>query len=311
MDKFENLEIMQSFNEKNLPSLSTAVLGALELFMKNGIPQTKFPDLKKPIVVGSGNAIATARILFENTNAVFADENNYKEVLNITGIDGAVIFSASGEKHATIISKYYISKNIDTYLITCNKDSSAAKIVGIEKTIVTDKNPEPYTYNTSTYMGWMFAKSKEDPKKIYDYIKKINISQLGDLGKFNGYLLVTPNEFSGLNHLFDVKFKELFGRRVARDVETYENLKHAVTVVPYENELCIKFGVGNVNFDESRTLEIKLPKDISYAGLMAIGYYVIGKIQENKPQYFKKNIGNFICDMNKTSFGKNLSVIVK
>lgn len=308
----KNLKIMQTFNEKNIPSLTTTVLGALELFINEGLPKTKFPKFKKPIIVGSGNAIATAKILFENQDVVFANEDNYKDVLKIKGIDGAIVFSASGEKHGAIISSFYKQKKIDTYLITCNKNSSASKIIGEKNTIVTSKNREPYTYNTSTYLGWVLAKTKEDPKEIFNFINKFVKRKIPkNIGKYNGYLLITPNEFEGANKLFNVKFMELFGRLVSRDVETYENMKHAVTVVSSKKELCIQFGEGDKVIFKNDILKIPLPKGAKIGTMMAIGYYVIGQIQDNKPQYFKKEISLFIAEMNKTKFGKNLKVIVE
>ena len=309
--KFPNLEIMQNFSEENLPSLCVCVLGALELFIKEGLPNVKIKDFKKPIIVGSGNAKTTANVLYGDSDAIFADENNYKEAL-LRKHDGAIIFSASGEKHATIVSKYYNLKGVKTQLLTCNENSSAGKILGKENIVVTKKNREPYTYNTSTYLGWIFAKTREDPKKIYDFIQK-NVDKVirEDIANFNGYLLVVPDEFASECNLFHVKFKELFARRVARDVETFEQLKHAVTVVPYEKELCIQFGEGKIDFGKERLLKIPLPKNCGPAAMMAIGYYVIGKIQEGKPQYFKKNIRNYILNVNKSGFGKGLKVIVE
>jgi hypothetical protein len=309
---FENLEIMNSFTEKNLPGLKTTILGALELFIKKGLPTIEMPRFKKPIIMGSGNAEVTARLLFHDTEAIFVNENNFKEVINRDGVDGAIIFSASGEKHATISAKYFTKHNIKTILVTCNPNSTASKIVGKENTIVTVKNREPYTYNTSTYLGWILAKSRENPEKILNFItKKVEPCISKKIGKYNGYLFVTPETFANGNRLFEVKFIELFGRRIARDVRTFEELKHAITVVPYEKELCVQFGNGSVDFDPERILHIPLPKNAGPGTIMAIGYYIIGHIAENKPQWFKENIGKFIAKLNKTKFGKNLRVIVE
>lgn len=310
-NEFENLRIMETFTKDNLPSLSTTVLGGLELFIRDGLPVLQIKDLKKPIIVGSGNAKVTAGILFADHDAIFADENNYQEAAEREN-DGAVIFSASGEKHATIVARYYTSRGIPTYLVTCNPDSSAGKIVGKENTIVTRKNREPYTYNTSTYMGWIFALTKEDPKRIYDFINtKVKSAVPKNIGDYSGYLLVTPEGFSRGNQLFETKFIELFARRTARDVKTFEELKHAITVVPYEKEACIQFGEGEVDFDEKRKIRIPLPKDAGVAAIMAIGYYVIGRIQEAKPPYFKENIEAYIRRAASTPFGKGLKVIVE
>ena len=72
----KNIEVMQKFTVKNIPNLDVCVLAALELFAKQKIPKITIP-YKRPMVVGSGNAAATGRIIFENEDAVFADESTY------------------------------------------------------------------------------------------------------------------------------------------------------------------------------------------------------------------------------------------
>lgn len=309
---YENLEIIKKFDENSLPSLSTVTLAALELFIKEGLPKVELKNFKKPVVIGSGNAIATAKVIFANTDAVFADENTYQLALQREGVDGVVIFSASGAKHAPIIAKKALEKNLQVQLITCTNNSPAQEIIGKQNTIITKKNREPYTYNTSTYMGWILAKTKEDPKKIYDFIKNKIENKIEKIpfDKYNGFLLVTPNHLSSVNHLFEVKFIELFARLIARDVKTFEELKHAITVVPSKTELCIKFGKEKVEFAND-ILEIELPQKIGPATLMAMGYFIIGKIQEKHKQYFKENIKTYIDTINKNSFGKGMNVIVE
>lgn len=303
-------QILDTFTENNLPSLSTVTLGALELFASVGLPKVTIPDYKKPIIVGSGNAIVTATMLYAGTDAIFADENNYKDVLN-RDYDGAVIFSASGEKHATLVAEHYKTNGVRTTLVTCNPNSSAGAILGTENTVVTPKNREPYTYNTSTYMGWVLAKTRENPQQILDFINTQVASVIPqDIGEYDGYLLATPEVFSKGNRLFDVKFTELFARRVARDIRTFEELKHAVTVIPYEKELCIHFGPGEFDFVGKR-LMIPLPENAGLAAIMAIGYYTIGRIQEAKPQWFNQHISGYIARATSSSFGKGLSVIVE
>lgn len=309
--EFKNYEDLKKINEKNLPTLSKVVLGALELFIKEGFSEVKVKAFNKPVVVGSGNAIVTAKILYENTDAIFADENNYEEAFLREGVDGVLIFSASGAKHAPIIAKKALDLNLQTQLITCTSNSPAEKILGKENVILTSKNREPYTYNTSTYMGWVFAKTREDPQKILDWIKnEVDLALIKKFSSYDGFLLLTPNKFASLNHLFEVKFIELFGRKVARDVKTFEETKHAITVVPSKTELCIKFGEGIVDF-QNDILVVPLPDWLGKAGMMAIAYYVIGKIQEQKEPLFFNNIGNYIKKINQKDFGKGLSVIVE
>jgi len=306
-----NLQMIETLSSDNLLSLDEILLWALELFENKRPNKLDLSDFKKPLIAGSGNAIVTAKIIFSWIDALFCDETNFEQYLN-RNIDWLIILSASWEKHATIFAKKALEKWIKTKLLTCNYNSSAGKIVWIENTIVTEKNREPYTYNTSTYMWWIFAYTWEDPSIIKKFIQeeidpiinKINFS------KYNWYLLVTPNIFAGVNQLFNVKFIELFGRRIARDVFSYEHLKHAITVVPYEKELAISFWEWNFQYFWD-TINIPLPKSCKLWWIMAIWYYVIWKIQNSYPQYFKENIWKYIEEINKTDFGKGLSVIVE
>lgn len=311
MSQYKNLDLMNNFDEKNLPSLSTVVLAALELFVKEGLPKIVFPEFKRPIIAGSGNAKVTSQILFSNTDAIFVDENNYMDAFK-RNPDGAILFSASGNKHAPIIAKYFLSNKIDTFLVSCNENSQTFKLLGKDKCIITSKNREPYTYNTSTYLGWILAKTREDPKKILNFInKKVKKSIPNNFNQYTGFLLITPNQFEFINQLFETKFIELFGRKIARDVKTYEELKHAITVVPSKKELCIKFGKGEEIIFNGDIIEIHLPNDCNLATMMSIGYYVIGQIQEQKPQYFKKNIARYVKEASSKSFGKGIKVIVE
>lgn len=310
MKNYENLEIMESFDENNLPSLKTTVLWALELFIKKWLPNITFRDFKYPLIVWSWNAIVTWKILFEKKDAIFADENNYKNALK-KNIDGVFLFSASGGKHAPIIAKEVMKHNLPIQVITCTKWSQVEELVWKDNVIVTFKNREPYTYNTSTYLGWILAKTRENPQQIKNFIEeKVKPYITTNFDDYNWFLLVTPNELASLNQLFIVKFIELFWRRVSRDVKSFEELKHAITVVPYEKELCIKFGRWNIDFGND-ILDIPIPENCGIGMLMSIVYYVIGCIQEQHPQYFKDNIKNYIKRNAKWEFGKALSVIVE
>lgn len=311
VEKFPYLEKMEFFDENSLPSLKEATLGALELFIREGLPDIEFKDFKRPLVVGSGNAIATAKILFSQKDCIFADESSYKEALE-KSIDGVFLFSASGGKHAPIIAKDVLAKNLPIQMITCTNNSQAEQIVGSKNTLVTPKNKEPYTYNTSTYLGWIFAKTKEDPQEIYDFIVNNLAKNIpSNFADYCAYLLVTRDQHSLLNSLFTVKFIELFGRKIARDVKSYEEMRHAITVVPNSQELCICLGEDfDVDFQFDKVV-FTLPKDLGTASMMAIGYYIIGCIQEQLPQYFKENISSYIKRNSNGDFGKALSVIVK
>ena len=303
----ENIHIMNKFTKSSLPDLDVCVLAALELFSSVKVPKINIP-FKRPLVVGSGNAIASGKIIFCGKDAIFADESTVDSKLRVKAIDGVVLLSASGSKHAPIIAKKAKKKRKKVVLITNTKDSDAAKFA--DKVYVFPKNREPYTYNTSTYMGMILGYTKEDPKKILQFIqRRVDKIKMPDFSKIKRYYLVVPEEFEGVTRLLNVKFIELFGRNIARDVETFEYIPHATTVVP-SNELFITFGRKmNPAFGKNQLL-IPLPKNANYATMMAVGYYVVGKIQKAHPAWFKKNIVNYM-KMASKEFGKEMKVIVE
>lgn len=310
--EYKNLQILNTFDLKNIPNLDVAVLGALELFQKETLPKLKFDMYKRPLVVGSGNAEATGKIIFEDSNAVFASESTYEEKLKyIPDIDGVILISASGGKHAPIIAERAKEFGKRITLITNNPNSEAGKIVGDEQTFVFPKNREPYTYNTSTYMGMIMGKTGENPEEILRFISEhIDLPALPDLSKYDKFFLIVPPEFSGIIRMLQVKFIELFGRKIARDIETSEYMKHAVTVVP-SDELFISFGYENSMWGrQENRLNIPLPENAGYAAMMAIGYYTIAQIQKQHPPYFKDNIAVYAEGASKL-FGQTITPIVE
>src|SRR5690606_16135754 len=100
-DMKPNLEILNSFTEDNLPDLDTVVLGALEYLGDATLPSLNIGGFKKMLVVGSGNALATGRVLFDSEYVIFKDESTYQEILGTAeDIDAVTVVSASGGKHA-------------------------------------------------------------------------------------------------------------------------------------------------------------------------------------------------------------------
>jgi len=309
---------MTDFNLNSLIDLDVCVLNALDLFAdpKTVFPRPNLARFKRPLVVGSGNAIATGKIIFDDKDAVLADEGTFQNKLDaVADIDGVALFSASGGKHAPIIAEAVKPKGLPVVLFTSNPSSMAKDYV--DETYVFPSLPEPYTYNTSTYMGMMMASLVEDPKaeaaKIRAYIKDVIDPTLAAYDKkpggFEAYYLLVPEQFELIRIMFATKFVELFGRRVARDVFTWEQSKHATTVVDAPSELFIAFGRENDSFGTDR-LNIPLPDDCSYPAIMAIGYYVIGKIQAQKPAWFKQGVGPFVERASKL-FGQTIKPLVE
>lgn len=304
------LKTMQTFTKENLPSLKEAVLGALELFEQEKPKPFDFNISGKCLVVGSGNALTTGKIIFKNLDCFFASESNYQSFLK-KDFNDVIIVSASGGKHAPVMAEDFNKLGKNVYLLTCAENSQTENIVGKDNTCVTLKNREPYAYNVSTYLGWILAVTNEDPKEILAHIDK-NIKPLmpDNFVDYDGFLFATPNKFLDLNSLLDVKFIELFGRKVSRDIKTFGEIKHAVTIVPSETELCIKFGEDKVDF-QNEVLEVQIEKDTSYGKMMAISFYIIGCIQEQLPQYYNNNIKSYVNRHPSENFGKVVNVIVE
>jgi hypothetical protein len=308
---------MGNFDPKSLIDLDECVINALDLFMD---PATAFPrpnlaQFKRPLVVGSGNAIATGKIIFDNKDAVYADEGSYPGKLDaIDQIDGVVLFSASGGKHAPDIADDVRARGKPIILFTCNPTPPAGEHV--DEFHVFPSRPEPYTYNTSTYMGMMMSCVVDDPKaeaaRILDHIRNAVDPTLKDwgrrLGDFDAFYLLVPEEFDLIRIMLATKFVELFARRIPRDVFTWEQSKHATTVVETPNELFLAFGRENTTFGRDR-LNIPLPANCSYPGIMAVGYYVIGKLQAQKPAWFKESIASFAERASK-AFGQKIEPVV-
>jgi hypothetical protein len=293
---------MGKFDPKSLIDLDVCVMNALDLFAdrKTKFPRPDVSRFKRPLVVGSGNAIATGKIIFDSTDAVLADEGTFKGKLDtVKGIDGVILISASGGKHAPIIAEEVKPRGLPVLLFTCNPSAKAGDLV--DEVHVFPSRLEPYTYNTSTYMGMMLACLSDNPKaevrKIHDFIRNTidpTLKRFGlkKLGAFKSFYLLVPEEFELIRIMLTTKFVELFARRVARDVFTWEQSKHATTVVETPGELFIAFGRVNDSFGKDR-LNIPLPRKATYPTIMAVAYYVIGKIQAQKPPWFKNGVPGF------------------
>lgn len=288
-----NIDILNRFEVSDLPDLDVCTLGALELFSKSPPPALSIVSYMRPLVVGSVNAASTGQILFHDKDVVFADQGTYKDRLEfVRGIDGAILISASGGKHAVGIAEDLKRRGIATWLLTNNADAPASQYIEGSKILVFPKNREPYTYNTSTYMGMIFSKTREGASVILEHILQDTKSRIpDDLVKYDTYYLIIPSRFGIVRDMFLTKFDELFGPKISGRVFTMDQSKHAKTVILSETEYFISFGEENKLFgNENNRLHIPLPENSDYGAMMAVGYYVIGHIQKQHPPYFKENI---------------------
>jgi len=306
--KDKHHQIMQTFTEKTLPDLDVCVLGALEFFMDVRLPRVRLPKHRQMLVVGSGNALAAGRIMFAKEDAVFADESTYQEKIKRTSFDLAVIVSASGGKHALLIAKVLKAKQISTILFTSNEHAAAKPFV--KHVLVFPKQREPYTYNTSTYLGMILSVTREDPRKIYNHLLKIEKRIPRHFKNYNAFYVIVPGEFDAVREMVSTKFDELFGSMVSGRVFTREQTKHARTVTNSTKELFISFGEKNTLFGLPKNrVYIPLPPRANAGAMIATSYFVIGKIQKAHPPYFKKNIGKYVKETSKV-FNSKIEVVV-
>lgn len=290
-----------------LPNLNEVVLSSLDLFIKNKPPRLNMKRFMLPIVVGSGNAYNTGLALFGNRPAIIASESNFKQTLkNYQALIknkqtvNAVIISASGEKDSVWETKLAKKDGLHSILLTCNGDSSAARIA--DEVIVYKKLSEPYTYNTSTYLGMLLSASNEKATDIKKFISKLKLNK--NLSEYRAYAFILPDEFAAIAPMLEIKGHELFGPYLSLRAFTFGEARHAKFVHPWNKELVFSLGKNEYfGFKENR-VEIMLPKNAGIGLVMALTYYIVGLIQEIKPPYFKKDVAGFCTDFGYKAYGQ-------
>jgi len=293
-------------NKEKIPNLDESVLAALNFFIKES---PKFPDKlfnALPIIVGSGNAYNAGRVIFRNQAGFFANESNFKKILKDyrplikTGlIKEALIISASGEKDSVWEIKLAKKLALKTILFTCESNSSAAKIA--DQVFIFKKLREPYTYNVSTYLAMILAAEKAQAKKILLALKNLPFPK--DFANYKAYSFILPDEFIDIAPMLEIKRHELFGPRLSIRAFSQGEARHAKFVIPWDKELIISFGENKFFGAKKQRWEIKIEKQTKAALIMALSYFIIGKIQAIKPSYFKNHIKDY-CNNGAIAYGE-------
>lgn len=292
-----------------LINLDQAVINALELFAENKPPKLDLSKYSLPFVVGSGNAYNTGTILFSDKAAIFADESNfksliesYKPVIKKGLVTQAIIISASGEKDSIWEIELAKSYGLHATLLTCSPDSSATKIA--DEVLTYRKVAEPYTYNTSTYLGMILSGTQEDAEEIKSLVEKMKLPE--NFADYESFAFVLPDRFASICPMLDIKKSELFGPFVSLRAFPEGHARHAKFVIPTEKELVISINSKNEYFGEPQSRwHIELPADSSFGTMLCLTYYIVGKIQGAKPAYFKDNIANYCNNYGPKAYGKN------
>jgi hypothetical protein len=298
-----------------LPNLNETVIAALDFFEKNQPARLNLKNLGFPLVVGSGNAFNTGQIIFSDKPAIIANESNFKKIITNYKplirkkiITQAVIISASGEKDSIWEIKLAKKNGLKTILLTCSPQSTAAQLA--DQTIVYQKLPEPYTYNVSTYLGMILAGKNEKALGIKKFINTLKLPK--DFKKYTAYSFILPDEFGAIAPMLEIKRHELFGPYLSLRAFSFGEARHAKFVNNSAKELVFSFGENKYFGLKKNRLEIKLPKNAGFGLIFALSYYLIGKIQEIKPPYFKKNIASY-CQEAPQAYGhkKAFAIIVE
>lgn len=292
---------------ETITNLDKTVFDTLDFFATNPPPVFDVESYNLPFVVGSGNAYNTGLILFSEKSAIFADESNFKKIaaayekaIQSKMITQAVVISASGGKDSVWELELAKQYGLETTLLTTKAGSDAAKIA--DKLFVFKSIAEPYTYNTSTYMGMIMAATRENPTEIKNYIASITIPE--NFGDFSAYSFVLPDKFMPVCPMLEIKKSELFGPKLSLRAFSQGHARHAKFVVRDKGELVISVGQKNDFYGEPESRwDIFPPDSFSFAGIMALTYFIVGKIQNSKPQYFKENIVNYVSDYGPKAYG--------
>ena len=292
-----------------ISNLDEIVEQTLEFFTLNTPAKLDLDNYTFPIVVGSGNAYNTGMILFSGRAAIFADESNFKSIIEAYQpaiakglITQAIIISASGEKDSVWEVELAQKNNLDTTLLTCNANSPAAAIA--DQVFAYRKIAEPYTYNTSTYLGMILSATNEDVTAIYNSLKTLVLPE--NFAHYNAYSFILPDAFANICPMLDIKNNELFGPYSCLRAFPEGHARHAKFVIPSEQELVIGIGTSTDNFGHpDHRITIDIPTDASFGYILALTYFITGKIQASKPAYFKENINNYCADYGPKAYGKN------
>lgn len=291
-----------------LPTLDEIVIESLDFFAKTPPPKLDISKFSLPFVVGSGNALSTGKILFSGKAAIFADEStftpmvkSYKSVIDNGLITDVVVISASGEKDSIWELELAKQLKLKTTLLTCKPNSSAAKIAD---SVYTYKSiAEPYTYNTSTYLGMILSTTGEKATDIIAFLQSIKIPV--NFETYEAYAFLLPDEFIHICPMIEIKRDELFGPHVMIRAVTQGHARHAKFVHPWEKEFVISVGTKNDFFgNPNHRWDISMPQFASFGTMIAVVYYLCGLIQKAKPAYFMQNIENFCLDYGPKAYGR-------
>lgn len=301
---------LMTFTEDDLPDLDEVVMGTLAYLEGISLDSFSVSAHRRPLVVGSGNAVSAAQLLFRNTDAMVVEEGEFESYCARGIYDSVYVVSASGSKHAIDITEKSLKSNLPTYLITSTDHSPAARMLDPDHVFLFPHIREPYTYNTSTYLGMIMGQERTSPERIRFFIENQVAPALPSFGLYRAFLFSLPPEFAPLRRMFETKFHELFGPHLVGQAFTTEEVKHAKTVVTSIDQCFISFGVENRYGAPGFRFTVPVPSDVTAGELLAVGYFIIGAIQKAHRPYFKEHIHAYVKEASAV-FDQTVPVIVE
>lgn len=302
-------KVLTTFTLENIPTLDVAVLGALELLNEESVPAV-LPVEGHHIVLGSGNALATGKLLF-GASVVYGNESNFKAALNGASTFSTVtLISASGGKTSLPMVSTALATGAEVRLLTTTKEAPAANELSPKNVVIFPKNREPYTYNTSTYMSMLAGVSEEVYDDVSTAAKEVKKSLPQQLDVYEAFLFIVPDEYAPLCTMIRTKFDEIFGGTLTGRAFTVSEMKHAKSVVTSGDELFISVGTANTTYGLPKNrASLTLPSQAGALSVMALTYTAVGLIQQAKPDRFSKALPEY-CEKASEQFGHTIEPIV-
>jgi fructoselysine-6-P-deglycase FrlB-like protein len=281
---------------KKINNLNQTVIETLNFFLKNPAKKISFHKSKLSLAVGSVNAKNTAKMLLANQATIYADESNLKSILKTHQplikqkiIDQAVIISASGEKDAVWEIKALKKLGLKTTLLTCNPEASTIKLA--DNFHIFPKISEPYSYNFSTYLSMLLSFYQENPSQIKKFLENLKIPK--NFKSFKYFSFILDDKYRAIAEMIKVKDDEMFAAKSSLRAFSFGQARHAKFIYQNKNEMVISFGKNQYFGHPKNRWEIDLSKNHNYAFTLSLAYYLVGLIQEQKPDYFKRSLKDY------------------
>jgi hypothetical protein len=278
--------------QSKIPPLSYYVRRALDFIGENRGFKLNLPESRRTLVVGSGNAYWTGRLIYRLSDRKFSHAEEVQAIHHIDSehedLGDVTIVSATGSRQVVDVAKYAMDKGLKVNSITCNPNSELKAALGERiNEILIPSISEPPTINTASYGMMLYGITGEGPKPITDFLQEINAPSQG-YATYDSFSTILPDSMLELGRMASWKMHEIFGRSRGTLGTNATQLIHGGAVRDSDRELFIGIGVGGKVFDRIRRVPppeekrhiVSLPAGFGPLGYFMTTYHIIGMIQE-------------------------------